>query len=1049
MLGVFIACLISSMAVTAQTRITGKVIGSDDKLPVAGASIKLRGTNAGTVTDANGSFAISANINDVLVITFIGYAPKQVTVTGPNLGTITLGSTNSTLNEVVVTGYQSQRRKDISGSVAIVDVNAAKAIPTTNAESLLQGQASGVTVVESGVPGQGANVFVRGISNFGNSSPLYVIDGVQETSMSNINANDIESISVLKDAGSAAIYGVSGGNGVVVVTTKKGKLGKTKFEYNGSYGTTQPKSGNVWNVLNAQNYLALIQKVDPQNPLVANGIKQFGYQGASAKGIGNSDDPNANPSKYFLDPNNPGNDYLIQRFDNGQGTDWFHTVFKSAPQQQHTFTASGASDKNSYLFSLGYTDQEGSLAYTYFKRYQARLNTTFALNDHIRVGESMQTFYTESPNNVANQNEGNAISETYRMEPQIPLYDIRGNYGGTYDGPTQLGNATNPLANQNATKNNYSRSWNVEGTVYAEVDFLKHFTVRTSFSGVADNFYYDNINPNPYWSGEGHSNANGTDEGAGYNISYNWTNTLNYNQTFGKHNFKVLLATEAREYVGRFINAHQNSFFSLDPAFVGVGNGSDAGSITASSGPTQSNSVLSQFGRFDYNYDSKYYLGATIRRDGSSVFYPGRQYGTFPSVSLAWRISQENFMKGISWLNELKLRGSTGSSGFNGNVPASNAYSSFQSSIGNSSYPITGSISSAVLGFFASQFGNTKTTWETDKISNIGFDASFFGHLDVSAEYYIKKTTNLLFQVALPATVGGGAPPSVNVGSLQNQGVDISLTYRGNVGNDFKYSIGGTITSYKNKITALNSSFQDNYQRNGAIVNDQVGSPIGEFYGYKVAGYFSSAADVAASAVQDAAAPGRFKYADINGDNKITPADRVNLGNPNPDFTYGFNISASYKNFDFAAVFYGSHGAKIYNYIKYWTDFYSTLTGNKGNDLLFNSWSPTNLNPKTPIAEAVSTFSSDQTVNSWYVEDGSFLKLKSLQLGYAFKPALLKNVGIDRLRIYVQGLNLFTITSYKGLDPELPAVGANGIGTDIGIYPNNERKYIFGVNLSF
>ncbi len=1044
-----ILCTLSSLVVTAQTKVTGKVIGGDDKQPIPSATVKIKGTNAGIVTDINGNFSLSAKVGDVLVISYIGYQAKSVPVTGPSLGTIVLDATNSTLNEVVVTGYQTQLKKDISGSVATVDVGAAKQLNVTSAENLLQGQAAGVTVTTQGAPGASAQVIIRGISNFGNAQPLYVIDGAQVGDMTNLNPNDIESISILKDAGSTAIYGVKGGNGVIVITTKKGKSGKAQFSYDAFYGSSSPKGGNVWNVLDGANYYALLAKVDPQNTLITSipGIPDYGFQGPGVKGVGGASDPRAAASNYFLDPNNPANDYLIQKFNNGAGTDWFHAIFKAAPTQQHSFTFSGANGKSNYLFSLAYTDQEGTLIDTYSKRYQARFNTNFSISDHFRVGESAQIYYIHNPNQFGNNGEGNAISMSYRMEPQIPVYDIKGGYGGTWDGPTQLGNATNPVAGQDATKNDEGKSWNMEGNGYAELDFLKHFTVRTSIGGRVYNYEYANIGVNPYWSGEGHGNANSFNEGSGFGSQYNWTNTISYKQSFGKHNVAAFGGFEARSNYARQINASQTNFFSLDPAFVGINNGT--GAILANSFIPYEETGLSYFGSVDYNYDNKYYLKGTVRRDGSSLFYPGRQYGTFPSASVAWRISQEDFMKGIAWLNDLKLRASYGESGFNGNVSSGNAYSSFTTNPGNSSYPISGSISSAQAGFYGVNYGNTKTTWETDKTLNIGFDATLFNHLDVNVEWYKRTSSNLLFQVPLPATVGSGAPPAVNIGQVSNKGLDVAITYHGSIGSDFKFSAGATITSYKSTIDKLNSNFFTNYVRNGPITYNQVGSPIGEFYGYNQIGYFSSAADVTNSPTQADAAPGRFKFADTNGDGKITDKDRVNIGNPNPKFTYGLNLTASYKGFDALVILYGSYGNKDYNYIKYWTDFYSSLTGNKGNDLLFNSWSPSNLNPKTPIAEAVSNFSSDQQSNSWYVENASYLKCRVAQVGYTFSGGQLKTLGVAKLHVYVQGNNLFTITKYTGLDPELQATTQNGIGTDQGNYPSNERRVVLGVNLTF
>lgn len=567
-----VLCTLSSLVVTAQTKVTGKVIGGDDKQPIPAATVKIKGTNVGIVTDVNGNFSLSARVGDVLVISYIGYQTKSVSVTGPSLGTIVMDATNSTLNEVVVTGYQTQLKKDISGSVATVDVGAAKQLNVTSAENLLQGQAAGVTVVTEGAPGSQGEVLIRGISNLGNSSPLYVIDGFQTGSMSNLNPNDIESISILKDAGSTAIYGVKGGNGVIVITTKKGKSGKAQFSYDAFYGSTSPKSGNVWNVLDGANYYALLQKVDPQNTLITSvpGIPTFGFQGPGVKGVGGPSDPRAAASNYFLDQNNPGNDYLIQQFDNGAGTDWFHAIFKTAPIQQHSFSFSGANGKNNYLFSMAYTDQQGTLIDTYEKRYQARFNTNFSISDHFRVGEAAQVYYILNPNQFGNQGEGNSISMSYRMEPQIPVYDIKGGYGGTWDGPTQLGNATNPVADQNATSLDQGKSWNIEGNAYAELDFLKHFTVRSSIGGTIFNYEYANIIQNPYWSGEGHANANGFAEGAGFGSTYNWTNTLNYKESFGKHNVTAFAAFEATSTYARSIGASQTNFFSLDPSFVGI-----------------------------------------------------------------------------------------------------------------------------------------------------------------------------------------------------------------------------------------------------------------------------------------------------------------------------------------------------------------------------------------------------------------------------------------------------------------------------------------------
>jgi TonB-linked SusC/RagA family outer membrane protein len=1053
-----LCCMVSSLVVTAQTKHTGRVTGSDDKLPVVGASVRVKGTTIGTQTDVNGQYSINVSAGNVLVISYLGYQTQELTVGASETINVVLQAGNNTLNEVVVTGYTSQRKKDIAGAVATVDIGAATKLPTSSSDQLLQGQASGVTVVTTGQPGVGSQVYIRGIGNFDNAQPLYVIDGVQTNSMKDINPTDIESMSVLKDAGAAAIYGIAGGNGVVVITTKKGKVGKSVFSYDAFYGTQRPKSGNVWNTLSGADYSTLVAQVDPASTLLINGkIGEYGYQGGNTvgggKGVANSGNAAIDPSKYRFDANDPNNDYQIQKFDLGAGTDWFHEIFKPAPIQQHTISGSGANDKNSYFFSLAYLNQQGTLIESYYKRYSARVNTTFNIKDFFRIGENAQAFMINSPGDILNQDEGNAISYTYRIQPQIPVYDIQGNYGGTWAGPAALGNANNPVAIQQRRASNSFKQWNVIGSVFAEVDFLKHFTARTSFNGSAINQFYTQINYNTYENGESHYSNNGAAENSRYYTSYNWSNVLTYSQIFGKHNLKVLAAYEQKENNTRFISGTGTNLFSVDQNYVNLSN-TTANKILDSGVDYQPNSTQSVFARLDYVYNDRYILGATIRRDGYSAFAPGKKWGNFPSISLGWRVSQEDFLKGVSWLNDLKLRGSYGTSGYNANVRGENGFSTFGSSVSRSYYPIGGQINASNQGFFASTLGNLATTWETDKMANVGVDVTVLNNkLDFTAEYFQKDSKDLLFDVTLPATVGGAAAPFVNFGSVRNRGFEVATTYHGK-SNEFTYNVGVNFSRYKNIITDLNNTFFSAGSRIGTIVRQRVGDPLGSFYGYKVLGYFASAADVTASPTQDGAAPGRFKYEDANGDGKISDADRQIIGNPNPDFTYGVNLSAAYKGFDMTAVFYGSQGNDNFNYTKYWTHFYSTFIGNKSNDLLHNSWTPTNLNPKAPIAENANSFSTTSQISSFYVENGSFLKLRTLQIGYDFGATMLRKIGVSRLHVYIQGTNLFTATKYTGLDPELQSGNSNGnndnsMGIDYGAYPNNEKRYILGVNLSF
>lgn len=1068
---VLLCCICSSVVVSAQNRITGKVTGADDKQPVIGATVKIKGTTQGTQTDANGNFNLTAKAGDVLLVSFIGYQNKEVPVGTQTHYIIVLAPASTSLNEVVVVGYGTQQKKDISGAVATVNVTAAKTLPASSTDQLLQGQAAGVTVIAQGAPGASSNVFVRGLANAGNTTPLYVIDGVQTNSMSDLNPNDIESISVLKDAGSAAIYGVAGGNGVIVITTKKGKAGKTTISYDAYYGTQVPPGGNVWHILSPQDMSKLSYVAGDAStytkiyPGGSGTVPTYGWNGTLGSGAGSTVDL----STYHFDANTPNNDFLIQQF-NQSGTDWFHEVFKHAPTQSHTITANGGSDKSHFLFSLGYIDQQGTLIDTYLKRYQARINSEFALTDNIRVGETAYVFYRQTPytGNYSygyaaynNQAENNAITESYRIMPQIPVYDAQGHYGGTFDGPggEPLGNASNPVAIQQEAANNIDRTWNIQGTAYAEVDFLKHFTARTLIGGTVLNDWQYATGYNPYQDYEGHNNSNSFFEQSQYISNYNWTNTLNYKQSFGKHNLNFLAGYEQRQYYGRILHGSSTNLFSVDPNYVNVGQGTS--NNQANSYAYAPSAIQSLFGRLDYNFNDRYILSATIRRDGASNFGANKKWGNFPSISLAYRISQEDFMKNITWLNDLKIRGSYGELGSLANVGATNAFTTFSSGFGSSYYAITGSNNSTTQGFYNNQIGNPNTGWETDKIANVGFDATLFNRLDLSVEYYHKSISGLLFQIPLPATVGGATLPYVNAGDVMNRGWDVSATFRGAPSADVRYSIGANITTFYNKFTNIPGStpyFDVSGSRVGTLTRDAVGQPIGEFFGYKIIGIYNSTAQAQSGATYAGAAAGSFIYQDINGDGKIDANDRTFIGNPNPKFTYGINLNASYKKWDFTAVLYGSQGNKDLNFTKYYTDFYSSFTGAKSTASLYNSWgSPGVTNPT--VSAASYTQSMGSTIQStYYIENGSFLKMRVAQIGYTFDSEGLRKHGIGRLHVYVQGTNLFTITKYDGLDPELPPSAYNGVsgsvqsaafGIDYGNYPNNQRQYLLGVNVTF
>jgi len=1079
-----ILALLLSCSLLAQTpiTITGKVTGKTDNQPVIGATVVVKGTRYATTTNADGTFALKVpEVKGTLVITAIGYEAYPIPLEGaPNVGEIKMAASNSTLNDVIVTGYTAQKKKDITGAVAVVDIADARKIPVTSSELLLQGQASGVTVLSSGAPGAPSTVFVRGVSNFGATQPLYVVDGAQVSDMSFINPNDIESISVLKDAGSAAIYGVSGGNGVVVVTTKKGRAGKTTISYDAFYGTQRPLGGNVWHLMNPaqQSQLAwLAGDTTTQKELYPGGpgvISTYGFHGGTAAGTfgtsGVTNDPGV-LQYYHFDPNTPGNDYLIQKFAQGAGTDWFHSIFKPAFEQQQTISASGGGDRSTYYLSLNYATQNGTLLNTYEKRYSVRANTSFNVKNHVRLGENLMITYRENNggSNQDQQQEGGSISYTYREMPIIPIFDVQGHYGGGYDGPNgePLGNGSNPFAIQDRKSTNQAHFVTVEGIAFAEVDFLRHFVARTAFGGRLWNQYYWNYSYNTYENYESHGGVNGSSENEQYYVQHNWTNTLIYKNVWGKHNLQLLGGYELKGYTGRQFSASGQSYFSTDPNFVQLQYGTPVPVPTSQI--YQPTGTESYFGRVDYTYNDRYLLGATIRRDGFSIFYPGKQWGTFPSVSLGWRLSEENFMKDIAWINNLKIRGSWGKAGNNGNIAGNNAYTSFATGNGQSSYGIGGSMNSVTPGFYQSQLGNPNVTWETDKITNIGLDGTLFNnHWDFSVEWYKKSISGLLFSASLPATVGGAAFPVINIGDVQNTGVDITTTYHGRINHDLTFNVTANVTTYKSLITNIPSPGYFDYgaSRDLDIVRNEVGHPISEFFGYKVTGIYQTDAAAAKGPTYSGAKAGSFIYQAQNGDNTISANDRTWIGNPNPQFTYGLNVNAAYKGFDLTLVFYGSQGNKDFNYVKYWTDFYGTFTGGKNLDLLTKSAQVTNgtvTNPGAtlPAASFLQGMGSS-TISSFYVENGSFLKCRVAQVGYTITPEVIRKAGIDRLHFYIQATNLFTVTKYSGLDPELvPSVSNNNnnnttptnanaaFGIDYGAYPTNQRVFILGVNASF
>jgi TonB-linked SusC/RagA family outer membrane protein len=1069
----------------AQNPVTGKVINKTDNTPVPGASIQVKGTKVLTQTGVDGSFTIQLpKTTGTLVISAVGFASLEVAVSaGTPAGDIALTTVASTLNDVVVTGYTSQRKRDITGAVSVVNVADARSTPTGSTESLLQGQASGVTVTTTGQPGGNASVLIRGITSPGNSTPLILVDGVPEL-MHDINPNDIQSIQVLKDAGAAAIYGVRGANGVIIITTKRGQ-GAVKISYDAYYGTQRPLK-KAWDLATptqtgvAKWAMAFDDGLTASDPQYGSGptpvLPYYITPAGAPEGA-----PNTSLADYSLYKNH------ITKADQG-GNDWFHDIFKPAPIMSHNIAVSGGSGKSSYYFAFSYLDQNGTLIDTKLQRYGVRANTNFSLiDDHLHIGENFYAYYKTNPGylNALGVNSTNSINDAYQTPNIIPVHDIAGNYAGTISIGT--GNASNPVAIQQRQANNTNQDYHVVGNVFADVDFLRHFTAHTSVGGAVDYTYNDAFAATPYENAENNTAANLYQENWALNNSFIWTNTLKYSNEWGKSNLTVLGGQEYIFQNGKANQTTRGNYYITDSSNLTVSpnlwtlNFGAPSTQTNNSNVPQPNgygngygtpyqmAIYSFFGRLDYSWDSKYLLSATIRRDGSSVFATSQQYGNFPSVTGAWRISQENFMKNIDWISDLKIRGGWGQLGSISDINPTNPYTLFGQQVNQSYYDINGTSSSPQAGLYVQQYGNPVTTWEKDILTNVGFDASLFhNRIDFSLEWYKKLIDGLLFIPNVPRTNGGALDPFTNSGDVQNTGIDFSLTYHGTVNNDLKFDITGTLTSYNNKVISLPAGtlyFDEPVNAQVITSRIQPGHPLGEFYGYQVVGLFQSWQDVKNSPAQQDAAPGRFKYADVNHDGQITSDDRTFFGNPNPKFTAGLNISVSYKSWDLYMFLYTSIGNKILNNVKSSTDFPQSFGNQISKSVALNSaklvgsnGQPTNINDSSahianpgtgiPLLEQSANFSNSAVFNSYIMESGSFLRCRNLTIGYNFMSDGIRRLRFDRIRVYAQALNLFTITKYSGLDPELNPGSNNSFGIDGGVYPNNQKSYNVGVSVT-
>ena len=1050
--------------------VNGRITSQESGEPLPGVSILIKGTGTGTVSDVSGYYSLTAqDANAILVFSFIGFASQEVSINSRPQIDVALAASIQSLDEVVVVGYAIQRKQDLTGAVAVVNVDEMVQQPVGEVTSQLQGRASGVTILGGGQPGEDPQIRIRGINTFGNNTPLFVVDGVPTSSINNLNPNDIATMQVLKDA-SASIYGSRAANGVIIITTKTGD-GAPKVQYDAYYGIQTVQRGNVWNLLSPQEMADLkwmaIGNTNPgqpiSDPLYGNGARPVLPDYIAPMGLFEGD-PAVDPSLYKVNPYyktaaEAQGFYRITRA-NKEGTDWFHEIFSAAPSMNHNLAVSGGANGAKYLFSMNYLNQQGTLTNTFLKRYTLRANSTFNINKRIRIGENLAFSLRENPQ-VNTLTEGSAIGMARRMQPIIPVYDIMGNYGGGYGGI--LGVAQNPVAILDRTENNKSLGQRLFGNVFAEIDIIDNLILRTSFggaiaSGHSRSFKY------PVYENSENSPTNYYSESSNNSYNWTWTNTLQYKAVFNDiHNLTFLVGTESYENFGNSLGGTTYDYFSFDPDFTDLSTGS--GTQTNSSSQ-YSDALFSYIGRLDYIFNDKYLLNATLRRDGSSRFL-NKRYGWFPALSAAWRISEEAFIKGagLTWIDDLKIRAGYGIMGNQLNVDPANAFTTYGSHRQRSSYDITGSSNTLAQGFKKTRVGNMDASWEKNINSNIGIDAVLFGgKLNVTADYYRKDIKDMLYDPALPGTAGMATRPFVNIAEMTNQGVDLSASSFFNLTEDLKLDATLSFTTYHNEILNISNSAVyfdvDSRRFNGStIVRNEVGHSVGQFFGYQIDGFWDSAEEIAEAneSVRDADNPdaiyqsdmkiGRFRYADVNGDGQITSNDRTYLGNPNPDFSYGINLGLTYMNFDFSVFLYGVSGNDIWNNVLWWTDFYSSFGSAKSHTALYDSWTPINRDAKAPAQELGGSFSTANVPNSYFVEKGSYLRAKNMQIGYTFGPNVLDRIKVDKLRIYFQTANLFTITNYSGLDPEVSGSTVN-FGIDEGTYPS-QRQFLMGVNLTF
>jgi len=1026
----FLSLMLSAI-MYAQSEITGTVVDETGE-GIIGATVKEKGTANGSATDFDGNFKLKVKAGTTLVISYVGYQTMEVAA--QNGMKVQMVSDEQMLKEVVVTGYQVQRKADLTGSVGVVETKDFKA-GDTDPMSSLQGKVPGMTITSSGSPSQDANVRIRGIGSMGGSSttPLYIVDGVPYSgSLNNLNASDIETMQVLKDAASASIYGSRAANGVIVITTKKGKKGdRINIDFNAS--VSMAWMTQKMKLLNSQQYAtALVQAAlnDGKNP--ADYAQNYGLSINAAGGT---------PISVYNPATGGMEQYTVGGFYDGfmnakktmpySDTDWVDEIGRTGVTQNYDLALSNASEKSSTLFSFGYKKATGVLKYTDFENFSARMNSTYKLNSIVSVGENATFSYS---NNVDCYPMENAL----KIAPTLPVYETDGE---TFSGPVGgMSDRQNPLRELYHNKDNRLKKWRIFANAYLDITPIKGMLFRSNFGIDYTNGYIRSLQ-HTWESDVVKNNTNASTMSQNHSTKWTWSNTLQYNFDIVKgHNLNVLLGLETHRDDGIDFSARRTDYplETYDYMWPNAGTG-----IQTVTGAGDSYKLMSYFGKIDYNWNDQLLASFTLRHDGSSRFGSNHQYGTFPSVSLGYRLSKHIE---ADWLRDWKIRASygvTGNQGMNSNTAHYGLYmADYGSTRENSTAYDLNLQGSGTLpsGYYKHQSANEDLKWEQSSQWNFGTDFSLFNNeLYGSYDLFFKETKDMLVQPAFLGAIGFGGQTWINGPTLKNWGMEFNLGYRHKTSYGLSYDINGNLDFFRSKVTYLPEKSKNSYEHNDYHNLAQDEKAYGSLIGYVVEGLYQSREEVL-SRGQAGARVGGLKYADLNGDGKINEADRTWIFNPVPDFSWGLNIALGYKDFDFTMFWQGVAGVDVINNQKYQTDFWSiTDAGSNKGERLINAWTQANSSSDIP-ALTTSNGADEGRMSSYFVESGSYAKLRTLQLGYQLPTTLVKKLLLQKARLYLSGDNLWTIksSSLTCSDPENTAWA----------YPHT-ASFTFGIQVGF